>query len=620
MNKIININLAGRSIPIDETAYSALSDYINWLRDYFSREKGGDEIVRDMEDRIGELFQEKLKGGYPCIMADDVRSMIQIMGSPEQIVQEAEGSFTKEENRQQSNPGSEGAQASDSNYINNEHKLSKSTTDKIIGGVCGGIANHYNIDPAIVRIAFALSTFIGGAGILIYIILWIVLPESNGKPIKTLRRKLFRNPEQKVFGGVCSGLAAYLRTDTIILRLIFLLPVLFSASFNWMGNWDYSFLPSIAGSIPTSLVLIYIIIWATVPEAKSVVQKLEMRGEKVDVQSVSESLNPDKKDDKQQVNAGRNRSSNFFAILIKIIAFFFLGIALIVLASIAVSIVAAVFGVAISGFAFMPYMHLVTDSTSMQWLLWSSVLVIFVIPLYAIVKLIVRIISGRKRQSNRWLDGILVILFLAALICIGLVAGSIINDFRARAAVGEDVAIQQPANDTLIIAQRDNYNEYTTYRSSKHFNIGLELSDSMAEFGGVRVDFVKSPDSLFHIVTYKNAYGKTPQRAERLTGSISYKIDQENNKLYIPEYIRISKNEPYRAQSILIQVQVPEKGVFKTENLDDDAYERTRISVGAANINIRTTDGKSWHNGAYHKISETDSLSEYQHDDWDEDE
>lgn len=58
-------------------------------------------------------------------------------------------------------------------------KLYKSQTDKVIAGVCGGIAEYFNIDPIIVRIAFVVATFLNGLGILAYIILLIALPEAN---------------------------------------------------------------------------------------------------------------------------------------------------------------------------------------------------------------------------------------------------------------------------------------------------------------------------------------------------------------------------------------------------------------------------------------------------------
>ena len=59
------------------------------------------------------------------------------------------------------------------------NRLYRSTTDKVIGGVCGGLGDYLNIDPVIVRIAFVLLAVFGGSGVLVYIILWIVIPEQK---------------------------------------------------------------------------------------------------------------------------------------------------------------------------------------------------------------------------------------------------------------------------------------------------------------------------------------------------------------------------------------------------------------------------------------------------------
>lgn len=57
-------------------------------------------------------------------------------------------------------------------------KLYRSVTDKMIGGVCGGLAEYFAIDPVIVRLIFVLAVIFGGSGILAYIILWIIIPQK----------------------------------------------------------------------------------------------------------------------------------------------------------------------------------------------------------------------------------------------------------------------------------------------------------------------------------------------------------------------------------------------------------------------------------------------------------
>ena len=67
MKKVININFQGRVIPIEETAYDILQQYVESLRRYFRDEEGRDEIINDIESRIAELFGETLKRAVPAL-------------------------------------------------------------------------------------------------------------------------------------------------------------------------------------------------------------------------------------------------------------------------------------------------------------------------------------------------------------------------------------------------------------------------------------------------------------------------------------------------------------------------------------------------------------------------
>ena len=86
MKKIININLSGRVIPIEDSAYEKLQAYIESLRRYFAHEEGRDEIINDIESRIAELLFEKVRKGAAAITDEDVNSIIASMGRPEAIV------------------------------------------------------------------------------------------------------------------------------------------------------------------------------------------------------------------------------------------------------------------------------------------------------------------------------------------------------------------------------------------------------------------------------------------------------------------------------------------------------------------------------------------------------
>jgi len=59
------------------------------------------------------------------------------------------------------------------------HKLHRSTTDKQLGGVCGGLGEYFGIDSSLIRVGFVLFTLAGGAGLLLYVVLWLILPEGQ---------------------------------------------------------------------------------------------------------------------------------------------------------------------------------------------------------------------------------------------------------------------------------------------------------------------------------------------------------------------------------------------------------------------------------------------------------
>lgn len=70
-------------------------------------------------------------------------------------------------------------------------KLYRSTKNKILGGVCGGLGEYFDIDPSLVRLLWLVVVFMGGSGVLIYIILWIILPEgeNSSKEVKNDKEK-----------------------------------------------------------------------------------------------------------------------------------------------------------------------------------------------------------------------------------------------------------------------------------------------------------------------------------------------------------------------------------------------------------------------------------------------
>ena len=153
MKKVININFQGRILPIEEMAYENLKQYIESLRTYFDLEEGKDEIINDIECRVAELCEDRLKKGAVCITAQDIDLIITSIGRPADF--EAQDGFEANTN---ANAGSNQAQsdtqtASGPTY---QKRLYRDEQNKVLGGVCAGIANYLNLDPIIIRVLWIL--------------------------------------------------------------------------------------------------------------------------------------------------------------------------------------------------------------------------------------------------------------------------------------------------------------------------------------------------------------------------------------------------------------------------------------------------------------------------------
>src|SRR5215212_2545667 len=159
MKKIININLSGRVIPIEDSAYEKLQAYIESLRRHFSTEEGRDEIINDIESRIAELMNEEVRKGAGNVTDAHIETIIASMGRPEDFADVDTDGFT-------GSPKQDGAAAATFTETKERGRLYRDTSNRLIGGVCSGLASYLKIDPAIVRILFAIFG-LGGWGILI---------------------------------------------------------------------------------------------------------------------------------------------------------------------------------------------------------------------------------------------------------------------------------------------------------------------------------------------------------------------------------------------------------------------------------------------------------------------
>jgi phage shock protein PspC (stress-responsive transcriptional regulator) len=175
MKKTISVNIKGLNFIIEEDAYEILQNYLKRLEDALQSVESAKEIIEDVELRIAELCSEVIAARKQVIEEDDIRSILNKLGEPEQFIEEQEHTESHQytENR-------------------SEKRIFRDTDKGMIAGVCAGIASYTNLDIAIIRAIFVVFLIFGGFGVPLYFVLWIIIPRAastidklrmQGKPI-----------------------------------------------------------------------------------------------------------------------------------------------------------------------------------------------------------------------------------------------------------------------------------------------------------------------------------------------------------------------------------------------------------------------------------------------------
>jgi phage shock protein PspC (stress-responsive transcriptional regulator) len=289
MKKTLSINISGILFHIEEDGYDTLKNYLESINTHFSGYSDSKEIISDIENRIAEIFLSYLKNNNQVITAENVARLIEKMGTI--------ADFSALEEKQEANE--EEAPAADDFYkyvtppssaAGGYKKLMRLESKKILGGVCAGIAHYFAIDALWIRLIAILLLFSGNINfdlfdfnpfgsvqvnfgfaaiaVVAYIVLWVILPVSYANEEDKEIKKLFRNPDDKVLGGVASGLSAYFGVEVLYLRLAFILLTL-------------------AGG---SGLVIYFILWVITPVANSITERIKMKGGEITLDRIDSTL------------------------------------------------------------------------------------------------------------------------------------------------------------------------------------------------------------------------------------------------------------------------------------------------------------------------------------------
>lgn len=482
MNKTVNINLGGLFFHIDEDAFQKLTRYFEAIKQSLSNTSGQDEIINDIEMRIGELISEKHINDKQVISLKEVEDVIAIMGQPEDYRIDSDEPTPKLE------------------YIS-EEKIS---------------------------------------------------------------RKLYRDTENGIVGGVLAGLGHYFGIDKVWLRAFLLLLVL---------AWGTG-------------VLAYIILWIVMPEAKTTSEKLEMRGEPVTISTIEKKVREEiealsekyKSTDfekmKSEMKTGGEKLkdslgeilSSIFRILAKIIGAF------LVLSSLAILIVFLIGAITLGTLHFpnFPFHDFIASGNFTDYPIWFFSILLFVsiaIPCFFILLLGFRLLSPNLKSigpvAKYSLIGIWSIA-LGLLISIGVQQAS---EFAYKGRVYEKQSINLKVNDTLFI--RFKHNDYFAKDAKEHTDFEItkdSMNQSVIYSNSIAFEILKTDEKLPYLQINKEAKGKSFIDAKQRAEKIKYGFRIDGNQLLLDNYLLSELKDKFRGQEIQIKLFLTKGTLFKVDS------------------------------------------------------
>jgi len=401
--------------------------------------------------------------------------------------------------------------------------------------------------------------------------------DENQKEFQTIRRKLFRDGEDKYIGGVASGLAHYFKIETAWLRLIWLLLFLFSGG---------------------SFLLIYLLLWILVPEARTTAEKLQMRGEPVNIATIEKKIKSEFEDLSSRVKEAidyennaqglKKKSKILFTILERIfvglfsliggvigfILAFAAGIALLV--TLVIFVVTALIGVT----TFLPdqIIQYTTQIDVPYWVFFTLIAITLTVPLLFIMLIGIRLIAPKSRL----LKGVVLLslfgLWLIAVVSVGVIA---IHELKSHAFKVTTTTTQQldlQKTDTLHL----NLGSPMQFKDRLLDNDDFDLirdnqNNDWVYTNEVQLKFEPSEDQLLRLKIEKEASGKNFANAKTHAQSIVYAFDIEDNQIKLNNYLISPAKTKFRDQEITLTLYLPEGQNIRIDN--------ALANLLAANIN-----------------------------------
>jgi phage shock protein PspC (stress-responsive transcriptional regulator) len=482
MNKTVNINLGGLFFHIDEDAYQKLTHYFEAIKRSLSNTSGQEEILKDIEMRIGELISEKHSNDKQVISFKEVEEIIAVMGRPEDY-------------------RIDGDEPIEATYIPTGNKITKKlyrdTENGMIGGVLAGLGHYFGVDKVWLRIFLLILVFAGGTGILAYIILWIAMPEAQ-----TTSEKLEMRGEPVTISNI----------------------------------------------------------------EKKVREEIEMLSEKF--------KSTDFDGMRKGIKSNGNKFKNTFSEIIGSILNVFAKVigALMILGSLAILVVflIGVLAFGTTNFPSFPFHSFVELGNFTDYPVWFFGLLFYVavsIPCFFVLLLGFKIVAPNSKSIGSIAKYVLLALWIIAIAILISIGVKQASEYAYNGRVYEKQSINLNPKDTLLIKFKNNdyyaknVGDYTDFEITKD-----SLHQDVVYSNMISFEIEKTDENLPFIKINKEAKGKSFEEAKNRAEKIKYGYKIVGNQLILDNYLITELKNKYRDQKIGIKLYLPKGTLFKVNS------------------------------------------------------
>ena len=573
MDKTKNISLGGFSFLIEENAYTALSQYLAEVRQHLQHNSDRDEIIFDVEQRMAELLKDRA-ANREVIMHQDVLYLIEVLGKPEQYVEDEEA-----------DKATNAAPEASAKAFSANKPLYRDIDNRKIGGVLSGLAHYFNISPTMLRIAFTVIftlffmivdwrwlfpfNFISWAMLALYILFWIIVPaalttaqklEMQGaavtldslasyKSSSTTSTEWHKSYSDKILWGVIGGLAQYTSVSSTWLRLIYLLLILIC-------------IPVYVG-ISIALIAAYLVL------------TLLLKPETV-APSAEPNSNPTAASTSAVPKSNPKRGSLLLTVILVILALPFLFTL--------IAVIMGIFGLtSASGLSLLllnDYLPFMISSPIERFALYSSVFLLLLVPLSLFILVVVRLSYKRFRGTRVW--AILTFAALiAALIGLSISVGSTAKEFFIENNFEHKISVPT-TSDTLHISIKT--------KSGNSLALTVDADTLLVQRESYLRNILPTNETEPYLLCRQTAMGRTRTQAAQNAKNIRIPLEIKDNHIAIPEYYEIIRGNTYRVQNVYYQLYLPVGKYIKNAKSYDSPYNKATYRLKEDGLYLMTKD------------------------------